>query len=52
MDPPHQRGPTGGAEGSFLFLLSTLLLAYYIRRTYPDVAPFADEMAVVTATAR
>ena len=51
----------GDAEGPFLFLLVTLLLALYIRRTYPDVAPyplrttllvFADDMAVVTATAR
>ena len=51
----------GGAEGPFLFLLVTLPLAFYIRRTYPDVAPyplrttllaFADDMAVVTATAR
>ena len=53
--------PQGGAEGPFLFLLVTLLLAFYIRRTYPDVPPyplrimllaFADNMAVVTATAR
>ena len=51
----------GGAEDPFLFLLVTLPLAFYIRRTYPDVAPyplrttllaFADDMAVVTATAR
>ena len=51
----------GGAEGPFLFLLLTHLLAFYIRRTYLDVAPyplrttllaFADDMAVVTATAR
>ena len=44
-----------------VFLLITLLLAYYIRRTYPDVASyplrtrllaFADDMALVTATAR
>ena len=51
----------GGAEGQFLFLLVTLPLAFLIRRTYPDVAPyplrttllaFADDMAVVTATAR
>ena len=50
-----------GAEGPFLFLLVTLPLAFYIRRTYPDVAPyplpitllaFADDNAVVTATAR
>ena len=49
-----------GAEGSFLFLLVTLALALYIRRTHPDVAPyplrttllaFADDMGVVTATA-
>ena len=53
--------PQGGAEGPFLFLLVSLLLAFYIGRTYPDVAPyplrttllaFADDMAVVTATAR
>ena len=64
--PPHWSTPSvesrkGGAEGPFLFLLVTLLLAFYIRRTYPDVAPyalwttlraFADDMAVVTATAR
>ena len=46
--------PQGGAEGPFLFLLVTLPLAFYIRRTYPDVAPyplrttllaFADDMA-------
>ena len=51
----------GGAEGPFLFLLVTLPLAFYIQRTYPDVAPyplrttllaFEDDMAVVTATAR
>ena len=44
-----------------VFLLITLLLAYYIRRTYRDVASyplrtrllaFADDMALVTATAR
>ena len=29
----------GGAEGPFLFLLVTLPMAFYIRRTYPDVAP-------------
>ena len=47
--------------GVCLFLHVTLPLAFYIRRTYPDVAPyplrntllaFADDMAVVTATAR
>ena len=50
----------GGAGSPFPFLLVTLPLAFYIRRTYPDVAPyplrttllaFADDMAVVTATA-
>ena len=50
----------GVAEDPFFFLLVTLPLAFYIRRTYPDVAPyplrttllaFADDMAVVTATA-
>ena len=30
--------PQGGAEGPFLFLLVTLPLAFYIRRTYLDVA--------------
>ena len=51
----------GDAEGPFLFLLVTLVLAFHMRRTYPDVAPyplrttllgFADDIAVVTATAR
>ena len=58
---PARGVPQGGAEGPFLFLLVTLALAFYIRRTYADVAPyplrttllaFADDMAVVTATAR
>ena len=58
---PASGVPQGGAEGPFLFLLVTLLLAFYIRRTNPDVAPyplqttllaFADDMAVVTAAAR
>ena len=58
---PASGVPQGGAESPFLFLLVTLLLAFYIRRTYPDVAPyplrttllaFVDDMAVVTATAR
>ena len=58
---PASGVPQGGAEGPFLFLFVTLPLAFYIRRTYPDVAPyplrttllaFADDMAVVTATAR
>ena len=49
----------GGAESSFLFLPVSLPLALYIRRTYPEVAPyplrttllaFPDDMAVVTAT--
>ena len=53
--------PQGDAEGPFLFLLVTLPLAFYIQRTYLDVAPyplqttllaFPDDMAVVTATAR
>ena len=53
--------PQGGAEGPFLFLLVSLKLAFYIGRTCPDVAlyplrttllGFADDMAVVTATAR
>ena len=58
---PTSGVPQGGAEGPFLFLLVTLPLAFYIRRTYLDMAPyplrttllaFADDMAVVTATAR
>ena len=58
--PPHGV-PQGGAEGPFPILLVTLPLACYIRRTYPDVAPYplqttllesADDMALVTATAR
>ena len=58
---PASRVPQGGAEGPFFFLLVTLPLAFYIRPSYPDVAPyplrttllvFADDMAVVTATAR
>ena len=58
---PTSGVPQGGAEGPFLFLLVTLPLACYTRRTYPDVASyplrttllaFADDMAVVTATAR
>ena len=58
---PASGVPQGGAEGPFLFLLFTLPLAFDIRRTYPDVAPyplrttllaFADDMAVVTATTR
>ena len=58
---PTSGVPQGGAQSPFLFLIVTLLLAFYIRRTYPDVAPyplrttllaFADDMAVVTATAR
>ena len=58
---PVTGGPQGGAEGPFLFLLVSLPLGFYIRRTYLDVAPyplrttllaFADDMAVVTATAR
>ena len=45
----------------FLFLFVTLSLAFYIQRTYPDVAPyplrttllaFADDMAIIAATAR
>ena len=58
---PTDGVPQGGAEGPFLFLLVTLPLAFYIRRTCPDVAPytlrttllaFADNVAVVTASAR
>ena len=36
---PASEVPQGGAEGPFLFLLVTLPLAFYIRRTYPDAAP-------------
>ena len=58
---PASGVPQWGAEGPFLFLLVTLLLAFSIRRTYPDVKPyplrttvlaFVDDMAVVTAIAR
>ena len=58
---PTSGVPQGGAEGPLLFLIVTLPLAFYIRRTYPDLAPyplrttllaFGDDMAVVTATAR
>ena len=54
---PASGVPQGRAEGPFLFLLVTLPLAFYIRRTYPDVAAYplrtkllalADDMAVVT----
>ena len=57
---PASGDPQGGAEGPFFFLLVTLSLAFSIRRTYPDVAPYplrttllalGDDMAVVTATA-
>ena len=57
---PASGVPQGGAEGPFLFLLVTLPLAFYTRRTYPDMAPyplwttllaFADDMVVVTSTA-
>ena len=56
---PTSGVPKGGAEGQFLFLLITIPLAFYIRRTYPDVAPyplpstllaFTEYMAVVAAT--
>ena len=58
---PASGVPQGGAEGLFRFLLVTLPLAFYIRRTYQDLAPyplrttllaFADDMAVVKATDR
>ena len=58
---PASGVPQQVAERPFLFLFVTLRLAFYIRRTYPDVAPyplrttllaFADDMAVLTATAR
>ena len=58
---PSSGVPGGGAEGPFFFLLVTLPLAFCIRRRSLDVAPyplrttllaFADDMAVVTATAR
>ena len=57
---PASGTPHGGAKGPILFLLGTLPLVFYIRRTCPHVAPyplltpllpFADDMAVVTATA-
>ena len=57
---PASGVPQGGVGGPFLFLLVTVSLAFYIRRTYPDMAPcplqttllaFANDMAVVTATA-
>ena len=57
---PISQVPQGGAESPCLFLLVSLLLAFYIRRTYLDVAPyplttrllaFADDVAVATATA-
>ena len=57
---PASGVPQGGAEGPLLFLLVPLPLAFYIQRTYLDVAPyplwttllaFADDMAAVTATA-
>ena len=53
---PTSGVPQGGAEDPFLFLLVTLPLTFYIRRTYPDVAPyplrttllaFADDMGFV-----
>ena len=37
---PTDGVPQGGAEGPFLFLCVTLPLAFYIRRRYPDVAPY------------
>ena len=37
---PTSGVPQGGAESPFLLLLVTLLLAFYIRRTYKDVAPY------------
>ena len=58
---PTSGVPQGGVEGPFPFLPVTLPLAFYIRRTYMDVAPyplrtrllaFAADMAVVPATAR
>ena len=58
---PTSGVPQAAAEGPFCFLLVTLPLASFIGRTYRDVAPyplrttvlaFADNMAVVTATAR
>ena len=58
MGPPDQRLPHGGAKGPFRFLLVTHPPGFYLRRTYPDVAPgttflaFADNMAVATATTR
>ena len=45
--PPASGVPQGGAEGPFLFLLVTLPLAFYIRRTYPDVAPYTLRTTLV-----
>ena len=37
---PTSGVPQGVAEGPFFSLLIILLLAFHIRRTYPDVAPY------------
>ena len=51
--------PQGGAEGPFLYLLVTLLLAFELARVYPGCAPyplrsplinFADDNLLTTAT--
>ena len=53
------RGPQGGAEGPFLYLLVTLRLAFELARVYPGYAPyplqsplinFADDNLLTTAT--
>ena len=55
------RVPQGGAEGPFLYLLVTLLLAFELARVYPRYAPyplrcplinFADDNLSTTATRR
>ena len=40
LDRHGQRGPRGGAEGPFLYLLATLPLAFELARVYPGYAPY------------